>query len=202
LKSENWDQRITAQEHLRWENYEVIRLDLSIENNDRLFSRPGDYLGVYRVSSLSAIASVKFNVKRAPTIRIKSKVTIETVFTQFYINNSAQSGEWIDLLIGIDFVYKDSGAGSSNEAQPVVEITHAVADTNQAGADQIADRVLITADPRNTDIAWIDFGQAAVQDSCYPLEPGDSITIKTSNLNQINANFVVGGESVWIINEI
>ncbi len=198
----NWDQRISDQEKRQWENYEVIHLDLSTANIDRKFSRPGDFIGVYRISSMSAIATIKLNIKRAPPIDLKSGTGIETVFTNFYISNDAQSGEWIDLIIGIDFVFTDREISAAVVAQPVVEITHVNPNTNQAGADLIADRVLILAHTQNTDIAWIDFGQAAVQNGCYPLEPGNSVRIRVSNLDQINVNFEVGGESVWIIREI
>ena len=199
---DDWDARLQDQVDRDWTNYHRHRFDLTTARTDLFFAFAGDFLYVARASSASAAAAIKFNRARNDRLDLQAGTTIKTVFKNFWLTNVAQSGEYIDVIVGVNFEKMDPLVEQSRQARAVVEITHAIANNNQAGADQIAERVVITASPLNTDIAWIDFGQAAVQDNCYPLEPGDSVTVRTSNLNQINVNFEVGGESVWIINEI
>ncbi len=199
---ETWEQRLHDQVQRGWTNYHKHRFDLTAGRTDLFFGFAGDFLYVAKASSASALASVKFNTDQNDSLDLQAGTEIKTVFKNVWLSNTAQAGEWLDVIVGVNFEKMDQFPEQGRQAQAVVEITHANPDTNQAGGDQIAERVVITASPLNVDIAWLDFGQAAVQGSCYPLEPGDSVTVRTSNLDQINCNFEVGGESVWIINEI
>ena len=199
---DSWDKRLKEQTERGWKNYHKHRFDLPTARADLELAFAGDFLYVSQASSASALASVKLNRNTNEALELQIGTTIKTIFTKFFISNVAQSGEWIDVIVGVNFEKMDLHADEAREAQAVVEISHVNPNTNQAGADQIAERVVILASPLNTDIAWIDFGQAAVQDGCYPLEPGDSVTVMVPNLDRINCNFEVGGESVWIINEI
>ncbi len=81
-------------------------------------------------------------------------------------------------------------------------MTHANADTDVAAAANPCNRAMIKADVNNTQVAWIDFGVAAVQDNCMPLDAGESITVSISNTDRIHANFEVGGEIVYIAYEV
>ncbi len=199
---DSWEQRIHDQVNRGWKNYRKHRFDLTAARADLFFAFPGDFMYVEAASSASAVASVKLNSNTNESLDLQAGTSIKTVFKELFFSNDAQPGEWLDVIVGVNFEKMDQFPEQTRQAQAVVEITHANPDTNQAGADQIAERVVITASPLNTDIAWIDFGQAAVQDSCYPLEAGDSITVRVSNIDRINCNFEVGGESVWIIREI
>ena len=198
----SWEQRLSEQVERDWKNYHTQRIPLDTARADLGLSLTGDFLYVAAASSASALATVKLNRNTNQTLDLRRGTEIKTIFTQLFVTNTAQSGEWIDLVTGVNFEKIDLHRDENRAAQAVVEITNGAANTNQAGADQVAERVVILAAPQNTDIAWVDFGQAAVQDSCYPLEPGDSVTVMVPNLDQINVNFEVGGESVWIINEI
>ncbi len=129
---------------------------------------------------------------------------IKTIFQVLYITNEAQADEWIDIIIGINFeYYKGSqGDGLGAEVQQVLNLTHANPDTDVAGAAAPCNKALIKADVNNTGIAWVDFGVAAVQDNCIPLDPGESIRVSISNTDRIHANFQVGGELVFIAYEV
>ncbi len=199
---DNWDRRLQDQVERGWQNYRKKRIHLDTARVDELFSWTGDFMYVEASSAEAALAGVKLNINTNESLLLQVGTKVKTVFTSFYFSNTAQADQWIDLIVGVNFEKMDPHPEQSRQAQAVAEITHANPDTNQAGADQIAERVVITASPLNTDITWLDFGQAAVQDSCYPLEPGDSVMVRISNLDQINVNFEVGGESVWVINEI
>ena len=196
----SWELRLQEQVNRDWKSYKVYRLDLAAGRNNQRHSFPGDFLAVESASSLNALATIKLNRTAAENINLQYGTFIETVFIELYISNTAQPGEWIDVIVGIDC--KKQTQARRRTAQAVIELTHANANTDVAPAAGPTDRVVITADPTNTNIAWIDFSQAAVQDGCYPLEPGDSITVQVSTLSDIHANFEFGGEKVWIINEI
>jgi len=135
-------------------------------------------------------------------------VVIKTVFKELWLWNDAQAAEWIDIIIGINFEYykrPQSGGGggaAGGEAQPVVPLTHAAANTNVVPAAQACRRALVKADVNNTQTAWVDFDAAAVQGACLPLDPGESVTVSIDNLSRINANFEVGGEYCFIVYEL
>ncbi len=200
----SWDHRLSEQ-HLRgWDNYVRRRIDLTDARAIEYLGISGEFLYVERVSSGSANALIRLNRNTNDEIGLDSGTVIKTIFTSVYLTNTAQAGEWIDLIIGINFEYynETAQAAMSAKAQPVVPLTHANADTNVVPAAQICNAVLIKADTNNTADAWIDFGTAAVQNACFPLSPGDSVTVHLANLNEINANFEVGGENVFIIYEV
>ena len=201
---QNWDQRLKQQADRGWDNYFRRRLHLDTARSDELFVAAGEFLYIEQASSESAAASVKLNRNTNTSLDLVRGVRVETVFQSLHISHEAQAGEWLDFVIGINFkYYKPQGsAGGIDAAQAVIELTHANADTNVAAASNICNLAIIKACPKNTDIAWIDFGQAAVQDSCFPQEPGDSVTVNVSNTDQVNANFEVGGEKVWIIRQV
>ncbi|RKY11458.1 MAG: hypothetical protein DRP65_04145 [Planctomycetota bacterium] len=197
---DTWPDRLRLQEKRGFENYKIITINLSSARANQWYNFAGDFLYVESVSSPSAAATIKLNRDRLDSLSLRLNTVIKSVFTGFYITNTAQAGESLTLIVGIDFEKYAAAISQQPEPQTVVELTHASANTNVTPASAPARIAIIKAHSRNTDIAWIDFGQAAVQDSCLPLEPGDTITVPISNLDQINANFEVGGEFVWIVN--
>lgn len=199
-----WEERLKQQYLRGWDNYVRRRIDLSDVRTNEYFGIAGEFVYVEKVSSSSANATIRINRNTNDEISLELATTVKTIFTVFYVTNAAQAGEWIDIIIGINFEYynKSAQAAQSVKAQPIVPLTHAVADTNVTPAAQICNTVLITADLNNIADCWIDFGTAAVQNACYPLGPGDWITVKLANLNEINANFEVGGECAFIAYEV
>lgn len=200
MNVDTWDDRLKLQADRKWENYKKWRIALDTARDLHRYDIAGDFLYVEKFSSPSAAATVRFNKNTNDAIDLQHNTKIETVFTTLYITNTAQAGEWIDLIVGIDFRKDDPQIADQQEPQAVVKVTNGSADTNTTPAAQISNFVIIKAHTRNTDIAWIDFGQAAVQDDCLPLEPGDTITVPISNLDQINVNFEIADEVVWIVN--
>jgi len=82
--------------------------------------------------------------------------------------------------------------------QTCITITHANPDTNQAGASIVAKRACIKAHPANTGIVWVEFGAAAVDLECYPLNANESFSGPIANTDEINCLFKVGGEKVTV----
>jgi len=185
----NWDQRLTDQAKRGWDNYLRRRIDLSTARTDGSFAIAGEFIYVEKSSNASASAAIKLNRNTNDSFDLIVGSKIQTIFNEFYITNIAQAGEWIDILIGINFLYDRPYEGMAGLAQETVVIKNAAANVNTPGPNQICIEALIKADVQNTGIAWIEFGAAAVQRNCYCLDPGDTIKVPLSNLNYINANF-------------
>lgn len=198
---DTWDQRLKEQAERGYKNYLVIDIDLSTARENEEKSIPGDLIYVNSVSSKSASATVKLNRDTNEPIDIKYRTKIKTVFKSFYITNTAQAGESMQLHVGINFDIENLIEDNA-EAQSVIIITNVAADTNQAGASHPCNAAIIKADVKNTGIVWIDFGKSAVQDSCYPLDPAEWVKVPISNTNKININLEVGGEKVFVIYEV
>ena len=198
----NWEERLGEQVKRGWENYKKKRLDLTVAQENLELNLAGGFLYVERVSSASAAATVRLNRNANDPIELTHQTKIFTVFTTLFITHAAQAGEWIDIIIGTDFSKDDQQLEDPGTAQLVIGITNGAADTNTVGAAAIATIVVIKADPQNVGLSWIDFSQAAVQADCFPLEPGDSLTVNISNIDQVNVNFEVADNQVWIINQV
>jgi len=202
---EKWEKRLKDQVLRDWHNYDRHRIDLADARAAEFWGYAGEFLCVEKASSASALATIRLNRNTNDAIDLRVGTVIKTIFKDFYITNTAQVGEWIDIIIGINFeYYKKLAAGGviSSEAQQVLNLTHAVADTNVAAAAHVCNRALIKADVNNTQTAWLDFGVAAVQNDCMPLDPGEWVKVQLSNTDRINANFEVGGEIVYIVYEV
>lgn len=200
----NWDQRLSDQVQLGWNNYFRRRIHLDQARVLERWSVAGEFMYVEEASSESAKLTIQLNRNTNDPIDLEIGVKIKTIFTEIFFTNTAQAGEWIDLIIGINFEYtKPAGRGLiTDEAQQVLNLTHAVADTNVAAAAHPCNRALIKADVNNTQTVWIDFGVAAVQNDCLPLDAGEWIRVNIPNTDQINANFEVGGELAFIVYEV
>ena len=197
----DWDEELKQQVDRRYDNLQKLEIDLAQARTNYLIPIAGDFLKVESLTDPSAAPTIKFsNKNNADTIPLKAGRVIKTTFPYITLSNIAQAGESMTLLIGIHLEIIDEQP-AAGPAQPVDKITHASADTNVTGADQPANRAVVKADVKNTGIAWIDFDTAAVQDECFPLDPGESLEVAIYNLNRINANFEVAGEKVFVVYE-
>jgi len=197
----DWDKQLSDQVHRDFKNYHTLRIDLSTARDNEVKVAAGGLIYVWDMSSKAAAASIRFNRTVNDAIDLKLHTKIETIFTQFFITNIAQAGEWIELLIGIDFditnVFENPAI-----ARPAVIITNVAADTNTVGAAAITNKVLVKALSTNSGIVWLNIGAAAVEGSCYDLAPGSAIALRTSNTDQINVLFKTANDNVCVIREI
>lgn len=198
-----WEQRLDEQVKRRFDNVKKIRINLATARLDDELTIPGDFIYIENASSSAAVCTCKLDKDASASINLYAGTRIETVFTKLYISNDAQANQWIDVVIGIDFNFsRDLDAEDSGTAAAVVIITNAVANTNTIGAAAAATkRILIKADINNTRPVWINFNTAAVQGSCFPLDPGDSLSVRIANINQINANFEFANEKIFVVSE-
>lgn len=198
-----WDKRLGDQALRGWDNHKRNRIYLDTAKSIKQWIVVGEFLYVEKVSSKSALATLRLNREKNDPIDLELGTVIKTIFCRLFITNTAQAGEWIDVITGINFeYYKQNNQIAGAEAQQVLNLTHVDPDTDVAAAAHVCNEALIKADVKNTQTAWIDFGTAAVQDDCLPLDPGEWIREKVSNTDRIHANFEVGGELVFIVYEV
>jgi len=196
-----WNKRLADQVNRGWDNYKHVHIDLSTARIDEPVRITGEFLYVEESSGAAAVAKIKLNRNTNDALDLEKGVEIKTVFIEVYITNEALEDEWLDLVIGINFEYYQA-IDRGDEVQQVLNLTHANPNTNVAAAANPCNQALIKADVNNTQVAWVDFGVAAVQNDCLPLDAGEWVRIKISNTDLINANFEVGGEIVFIVFEV
>ena len=195
-----WEARLKDQSVRHWQNYVHRQIDLGTARIDEMFAIPGEFIVVEDFSGLAAKAKIKLQKNTNDALDLERGVEIHTVFTQVYITNEALSGEWLDVVFGINFeYYKKNVAG---EAQPAIIITNVAADANTVGAAHVCKSALIRAHTTNTGLVWVNFGAAAVENQCYPLDTGDAMQVPLSNTNRINALFKVANEDLTVIYQV
>ena len=193
----NWDQRLKEQADRGWDNYIIKRIDLSLERNNQPSRLPGEFLIVSNVSSSSAAATVRFSDYNNKELDLEKRSIFRTVFVCLYVTNAVQAGQWIDIVVGINFEYYRNEVG---EAQACMILTN-VGVGNVAAAAHSCNRVLIRAHKANAGTIWTDFGQAGVVDACYELTAGDAISVPCLNTGRINGWFTNGGDKATIVYE-
>jgi len=198
--SDNWDKNLKTLVARRFKNYEDFVLDLSVARTLELKHIPGDFLAVIDSSHAAATCDIRFNKIDNDPISIRAGKEIQTVFTGFYISNLAVAGATITIRVGI--LYVENTPLRRATAQSVLTVTNQAADTDTTAAAHLCDKALIKAGNQNTDIVWVQFGAAAVQGSCLPLEPGEDITVDIDNTNEIHCNFVVANEKAFVVYEV
>lgn len=117
----SWDARLKDQAIRHWDNYSHIRIDLTTARVDEEFVVPGDFLFVENVSDDDlSVAKIKLNNNNNDSLDLEDGVEIYTVFTKFYISNDALQDEWLDIVCGINFIYKKKIAGGDGFVNPIV----------------------------------------------------------------------------------
>lgn len=101
-----WDQRLIDQVRLGWENYKHIRIDLATARTDLSFNVAGEFIYVEASSSTLAVAKIKLNRNTNDALDFELGTLIRTIFVEVFITNAALPGEWLDLLVGINFEYE------------------------------------------------------------------------------------------------
>jgi len=198
--SDNWDKNLKTLVARRFKNYEDFVIDLSAARALELKNIPGDFLAVIDSSHAAATCDIRFNKIDNDPISIKAGKEIQTVFTGFYLSNSAVAGASLTIRVGI--LYVETNLPRRATAKKTLTVTNAAANTDTQCAAYLCDRVLIKASSANTDIVWVDFGAAAVQGACLPLEPGESARVDIDNTNVIHCNFVVINEKAFVVYEV
>jgi len=114
-----WDQRLKDQSVRHWENYVHLRIDLSTARIDEQFIIPGEFIYVENAyDDDTSIAKIKLQKNSNDALDLENGVEIYTVFTQFFVTNEALQDEWLDLVIGINFIYKKKIAADGGGAWP------------------------------------------------------------------------------------
>ena len=202
-----WDARLAEQVKRKFKNYQPQRILLDAALDNKELPIAGDTLIVVNASSINALATVRLNNTSNEAIDLRLGRKINTIFTTLFMSCTAQAGEWLDVLAGIDFDidFTDLLLSTMNEliddseAQPSITVTNATADANTVAAAHPCSSVIIKSLSTNTGLVWVNIGAAAVEGSCYDLSPGSVIGLSMSNTNKINALFKVANEKLTVI---
>jgi hypothetical protein len=203
-----WDERLKLQDQRKFNNYKVHRIALDAVLVNKEFVIPGDIVIVVQASSSSAEATIRFNRDSNEALVLVEGKIRKTVFTKFYLSCAAQTGQWLDLLIGIDFDENQIlsatliGQGvtlGGGTAQQVIIVTNASAGVDTQAAAHVCKGALLKALSTNTGLVWVNFGAAAVSGSSYDLAAGDVLPVPVDNTNKIHALFAVANEKLVVI---
>lgn len=195
----SFEERLKDHAIKQWSNIERLRIDLTDARNIYLYDIAGEYIAVEKTSSAPAAATIRLDRTNRDEIHLVRGRIIETLFAKFHISNAAQAGEWIDIVIGRNFrTWLDGSANRNAESQQVLNVTNIAANANTVCAAGDVQAAHIKADVNNAGIVWVDFGAAAVQNGCIPLDPGEWVIMPLSNTNRINANFEIANEILYI----
>jgi len=115
-----WDQRLIDQVRLGWENYKHIRIDLTTARTDQSFNFAGEFIYVEATSSALAVAKIKLNRNTNDALDFELGTFIKTIFVEVFITNTALQGEWLDIVVGINFDYLKEQPVAINIPVPLV----------------------------------------------------------------------------------
>ena len=195
----NFEERLADHVKEKWSNYERIRVELGTARNYIKLDIAGDFIAVDTVSSGLAVVTIRLDRTNRNALNFNKGSHVETLFERFYLSNAALSGEWMELIIGRNFrAWHDSLATQLDQSLQVLNVTNGAANTNTICAAQVCQASIIKAHVENAGIAWIDYGAAAIQASCHPLDPGEWVIVPLSNTNRINVNFQIADELVFV----
>ncbi len=101
-----WEKRLAEQVSRKFKNYNIMRFDLAEARDRQPLDVVGDYVGVNDVSTDNAVCYLALNSITNDLLKVKDGVDIETVFTSVFLTNTAQVGQWIELIFATDFKKK------------------------------------------------------------------------------------------------
>lgn len=197
----DFEKALNEQVLKRYEKYKTYRIALTDVHTAHEINLAGSFLVVESVSNAGVTATIRLDETRLDPIELKLHTIIRTVFTKFYLTNTAQKDQWIEILVGCDFEIDRPTAPVTIETQAVQVLTNVAANVNTVGPDVPCSAVFIKADVANVGVVWVDFRTAAVQNACLPFDPGDWSKHYLPNLNLVNANFEIANERLLIVGE-
>lgn len=101
-----WDRRLKQQLERSFHNYHNRRIDLSVARDNEQLDWTGEIIIVEKASSSDATATIRLMFDDADLLTLEKNVEIRSIFNRLFITNTAQAGEWLDVIAGINFEYK------------------------------------------------------------------------------------------------
>ena len=122
---------------------------------------------------------------------------IQQISKRLHLTSTAQLADWLAAVAGNNMI-----GSFAREAQPVITLTNATVNINTIAPERICNEVLLRSHIDNTSRIWVNFDKPAVANFCYPLDPGEVLTVDLSNVKRINALFTVADEILFVIPEV
>ncbi len=200
---DNWDQRLKDQVKRGWENYRKKRIHLDTARVDERFSWTGDFMYVEGSSAEAALAGVKLNRNTNESLALQVGTKVKTVFTCFYFSNTAQAGQWIDLIVGVNFEKYDTPPDAlTQEAAAFINVTGVGANDDVTFTPLATTEIMVGTDLSNTGAVWVNLDAGAAVDTGWELDPGDHIRFNIGNMRRLNLRIVSAGDKVLILRTV
>jgi hypothetical protein len=178
-----------------------FRLRLDNARNEERFNKGGNVLWAVQASSYTAIAEIAFHQRGQGQIPFSSGTFVRAgPFSEIFVTNSAQSGEWIDLLHvrEKEGLFEIQNPGSVFDTVQLVTPTQLLtyADVSiSAGSTTlitnsaaVREEIIVQSHPDNTNRVRIGDNNASGSRGII-LEPGESATLNvTSSVYGYNVN--------------
>lgn len=200
---ENWDKNLKEQVARDWKNYRKHRIDLTTARVDENFTFTGDFLYAEGASSETALASVRLNRNTNEALDIKAYTKIRTVFTCLYISNTAQSGEWLDLIVGVNFEKEDPPPFAASPIAAAFEnITGVGANDDITFESRLTTEIMVLTNKNNIGDVWINLDAGAIIDTGWPLDAGEWVKMAIGNMDRLNLRIISNGDKVIILRTV
>ncbi|MFA5422437.1 MAG: hypothetical protein WC374_01085 [Phycisphaerae bacterium] len=82
--------------------------------------------------------------------------------------------------------------------RPSIFVLGETANYSYRAAQHPARNVIVKASPKNTDLCWVESGRAAVEDECWPLLPGETVTMPVYNTGDVNVLFKAANSRLFV----
>ena len=187
------------------------RIDLDNERNEELLKLGGNFIWAARASSYTALAEIGFQQQGQGRIPFQQGSAVRVgPFDRIYLTNTAQSGEWIEIVVVREetgnFAIENPGSAFDTVQFSTPTSINTSSDVNISasssalvvGANSNRKEAVIRSLSSNTNTARIGGGGVGAT-SGIPLEPGQSFTLSvTDNINAYNEDDTGDGSDVTI----
>ena len=170
-----------------------LRIALDSAAVNREMPATGTWLYVVEASSRAALARVEFNEQRGDKFPIREGLFLSGLeFNVLWIENTAQAGEWLDILFGVEtqgnvrIVNPTSAISSFELTKGTTFVTPLNASVGVAAASVLAAfagrrEALLQSDAGNAGIIYVGHDATVGPGRGLRLDPGQSLVLSTSD---------------------
>ncbi len=194
---EQWKAQLAEQVKKGLDQYTAVKIPLDTPRENEVIHVAAGSLCVQDSSSRGAKATIRLNRVGAGDLTLEKGVQIDCAFKAIFLTNAGQAGAWLEIVFGREFRIGLSDR-HGGQVQPCFIVTNATPNVNTIAEAHVCSAALVRAHPANAGLAWVNFGAAATDGGCYPLEKTDAVAVPAGNTNQINVLFKTGGDKVTV----
>lgn len=106
IKVTTWEKKLLDQIRQNYKPYTKVRIDLSIARANHQLDLCGNSLVVSNMSNPNNTSTIRLNKAANDELDLFDGLEIDTVFNTIFFSNTAQAGQWLELISGVEFSYK------------------------------------------------------------------------------------------------